>query len=184
MIKLHLGCGKRYLEGYLHVDQSKYKHIDYVKPIYPLPFIENECVEEIYCSHALEYFDFNQAILVLKEWKRCLADKGKLRLSVPDFDQLLKVYNSKSYDIDAIIGPLFGRWKGDKGEFIYHKTVYTRKKIEEILILSGFKSIETWDPLDFFGINKESFDDYSKAYYPHLDFINGIPLSLNILAAK
>jgi|GEM_PF-3399702 len=28
-IQLHLGCGKRYIPGFIHVDLSDYPHIDY-----------------------------------------------------------------------------------------------------------------------------------------------------------
>ncbi len=184
MVKLHLGCGSRYLEGFIHIDLAKYNHIDYVKPIYPLPFIKNETVDEIYCSHAFEYYDYQQAYKVLKEWKRCLVNTGVIRLSVPDFDQLLEVYKLNDKNIDSIIGPLFGRWEVADGQYIYHKTVYTREKIVNILIKLGFKSIRNWYPLEYFGKGNECFDDYSKAYFPHLDFENGLPISINILAEK
>ena len=184
MQKLHLGCGKRVLKGYLHVDCVFYQHIDFVKPIYPLPFIKDESIDEIYCSHALEYFDFEQAKIVLAEWRRCLCPNGKLRLSIPDFDQLLKVYNSNNYDIDSIIGPVFGKWSTLDGKHIYHKTIYTNKKIHSLLKSVGFRSISNWYPLDYFGRDDGSFDDYSKAYYPHMDFDNGIPISINVIADK
>ena len=32
-MKLHLGCGERYLEGFTHVDLAKYDHIDYEMPV-------------------------------------------------------------------------------------------------------------------------------------------------------
>ena len=35
--------------------------------------------------------------------------------------------------------------------------------------------------LEFHGCESDSFDDYSKAYFPHLDFKNGFPISLNII---
>ena len=184
MKKLHLGCGKRNLKGYIHIDYSPYQHIDYIKPIYPLPFIQDESIEEIYCSHALEYYDFEKAKIVLAEWRRCLCDKGKLRLSIPDFDQLLKVYKSNDFEIDSIIGPLYGKWNTLDDQYIYHKTIYNKRKIDLILNSVGFKSIYSWDPLDFFGKEEGSFDDYSKAYFPHMDFENGIPISLNVIAEK
>ncbi len=184
MQKLHLGCGKRNLKGYVHVDCSPYDHIDYVQPIYPLPFIVDGSIEEIYCSHALEYFDFDQAKIVLMEWKRCLCEKGKLRLSIPDFDQLLKIYELNNRDIDSIIGPMYGKWNTLDDKYIYHKTIYTKKKINTLINFAGFKSVYNWDPLDFFGRDMDSFDDYSKAYHPHMDFDNGIPLSINVIAEK
>ena len=103
MLRFHLGCAHRYLPGYKHVDYSSYEHVDYISPIYPLPFVEDSSVDEIYCSHALEYFDYKEGMKVLAEWKRCLSIGGILRLSVPDFDKLIKVYSKKDLDIDTII---------------------------------------------------------------------------------
>ena len=53
-----------------------------------------------------------------------------------------------------------------------------------LLFESGFKALEIWDPLEFFGSDPLSFDDYSKAYFPHMDFKNGIQISLNIIATS
>ncbi len=181
-MKLHLGCGKRFLKGYKHVDYSNYKHVDYVSPIYPLSFIKDNSVSEIYCSHALEYFDFAESINVLKEWFRCLNNGGKLRISVPDFDTLLEVYKLNNHDIDSVIGPIFGKWPINEDLKIYHKTVFTKSKLTKILSSSGFREIESWDPLKFFGNGSDSFDDYSKAYFPHMDFKNGFSISINFIA--
>ena len=183
-MKLHLGCGKRYLKGYKHIDYSSYEHIDWNSPIYPLPFIENNSIDEIYSSHALEYFDFIQVREVLIEWRRCLKKGGKLRLSVPDFDKLIKVYNLENNEIDSIVGPLFGRWNIDEKNFIYHRTVFNKPKLEKLIIESGFDKIDYWDPLTYFGDTQDSFDDYSKAFYPHMDFLKGFPISINLLAEK
>ena len=53
-MKLHLGCGKRYLEGYIHVDIAEFEHIDYQLPIDDLSTFKSNTVEEIYASHVLE----------------------------------------------------------------------------------------------------------------------------------
>ena len=29
MVKLHLGCGKRFIPGYVHVDLARFDHIDF-----------------------------------------------------------------------------------------------------------------------------------------------------------
>ena len=106
-LKLHLGCGNKFLEGYKHIDYSEYKHIDWSHPIYPLPFINNETVQEIYCANAFQYFDSFEALLVLKEWKRCLSHNGFLRLSVPNFYQWAKLYTSGDFDIKKLNGTYF-----------------------------------------------------------------------------
>ena len=76
----------------------------------------------------------------MEEWGRCLIPNGKLRLSGPDFNKLLYVYENQIY-IDRIIGPLFGRWKINENDYIYHKTVFTKQKLEEILI-NKYKNIK------------------------------------------
>ena len=81
-INLHLGCGKKILPGFLHIDRDDYPHIDLVGPINELSVIPDECVDLIYCCHALEYFDLIEVPEVLKEWNRVLKPKGILRISV------------------------------------------------------------------------------------------------------
>lgn len=65
-IKLNLGCGKRnFGKDWFHIDGSNYEHI-YSHDIINLPF-ENESIDLIYASHVFEYFDREEANVVLKK---------------------------------------------------------------------------------------------------------------------
>ena len=75
-MKLHLGCGKRYLEGFIHVDIAEFQHIDYQLPVDDLSTFKSNEADEIYASHVLEYFDRNDVINVLNEWRRVLKPGG------------------------------------------------------------------------------------------------------------
>ena len=33
LLKLHVGCGKRFIPGFVHVDQVSFPHVDYVQDI-------------------------------------------------------------------------------------------------------------------------------------------------------
>ena len=179
MIKLHLGCGKRnFGTDWIHIDGSLYDHITYHN-IIKLPFDDNS-VDLIYASHVLEYFDRDEVISVLNEWERVLKLNGILRLAVPDFRAMVKLYTN-GYSLDKFLGPIFGKWKMTESETIYHKTVYDYESLEKVLKNVGFSKIKFWNWKE---TDHANFDDYSQAYIPHMDKENGILISLNIEAIK
>lgn len=47
-MKLHLGCGKRYIPGFVHIDLDDFPHIDYHHGIRTLPMFKDDTVELIY----------------------------------------------------------------------------------------------------------------------------------------
>lgn len=88
-IKLHLGCGQRYLEGYVNVDYPSNKHniakikvdkeIDITTLSYP-----NFSVDEIRSHHVFEHFDRATALGLLCRWRNWLKPGGVLRIETPD----------------------------------------------------------------------------------------------------
>ncbi|MDP2947204.1 MAG: methyltransferase domain-containing protein [Nanoarchaeota archaeon] len=185
-INLHLGCGKRFIPEFTyHIDLDDYPHLDYRHEISSLPMFKDNSVDLIYCCHAFEYFDREEAKKALKEWKRILKTGGILRLAVPDFEAIVRVYQKyKDLDQQGILGPLYGKMaiKTKKGEkFIYHKTVYDFKSLKKFLEESGFKKIKRYDWQKT--IHKD-YDDCSQAYIPHLDKKHGLLISLNVEAEK
>ncbi len=181
-IKLHLGCGKRIIPGFIHIDQATFPHLDYNSGIDDLTMFNDDSVDLIYSSHALEYFDRIEAETVLSEWCRVLKVGGTLRLAVPDFEALVEVYRRYG-DIHRVLGPLYGRMEieGDKKIIIYHKTVYDFASLEDLLIAAGFTDIKRYDWRET--VHKDH-DDHSQAYVPHMDKDNGILVSLNVESRK
>ena len=56
-VQLHLGCGKRFIPEFLHIDLDKFPHIDVVGNVSDLSYIYDNTVDLIYACHVLEYFD-------------------------------------------------------------------------------------------------------------------------------
>lgn len=178
-MKLHLGCGKRYLSGFIHIDLADYPHIDYKHSVKRLPMFDNNSVTLIYASHVLEYFDRSEGMEALKEWKRILNKGGILRLAVPDFQALAEIYLDTN-ELELIHGPLYGKWEIDDAK-IYHKTVYDFSSLKNHLESAGFKEVKHFDWREKL---PKDFDDFSQAYIPHMEKEEGKLISLNVEAEK
>ena len=181
-VQLHLGCGEKYIPGFIHIDFAKHPHIDYSSDIRHLSMFDDCSVDLIYCCHALEYFNRQEVVTVLKEWGRVLRVGGLIRLSVPDFESIVKVYLTyKDLDHQGILGPLYGRWQNSaSNESLYHKTAYDFRSLEKVLQSAGFSNVVRYNVDDT--VHKD-YDDYSQAYIPHMNR-QGICISLNVEAIK
>lgn len=89
-IRLHLGCGENYLEGYVNVDFPPSEHTvikpraDLFKDIRDLEYPE-ESVDEVRSHHLFEHFSRVEAIDLLLKWMKWLKPGGILRIETPDF---------------------------------------------------------------------------------------------------
>lgn len=181
MIKINAGSGKRnFGKDWYHVDGAKFPHIDW-HDIMSLPFEENT-IDLIYSSHVVEYFDRDEVQKLLQEWKRVLKPGGTLRIAVPDFEIIAKLYLDKSndYGVERFLGALYGKMPMNK-ETVYHKTCYDFKSLKSVLEEMEFEEIKRYD---WRKTEHANFDDFSQAYLPHMDKENGTLISLNVECTK
>ena len=192
MVKLNLGCGKRdFGSDWIHIDGADYPHID-SQNIESLDY-RDKSVDLIYTSHLIEYFDRAEIVQILKEWKRVLRIDGMLRIAVPDFYQMAKLYLVDSYDLEKFLGPLYGKMQIEKktidsdyeskieSQTIYHRTVYDFNNLKELLEEVGFRNVSKYNWRE---TEHSEFDDQSQAYIPHMDKENGTLISLNVECLK
>ena len=172
-MKLHLGCGRRHIPGYVHIDVVDYPHVDHVSSIDNLSFLQDGSVELIYNCHVLEHFKRREVNRVLREWYRVLAPGGLLRVSVPDFAALCEVY-VRSRDLGLVIGPIFGRQ-----DYLYniHYNLFDFDTLKAQLEQAGFSQVRRYDWRE---TEHAKVDDYSQAYLPHMDKERGVLISLNV----
>jgi predicted SAM-dependent methyltransferase len=176
-MKLHLGCGKRFIPGFIHIDAIDYPHVDHVTSIDSLSFIPDNTIDLIYNCHVLEHFKRRDVPRILAEWLRVLRPGGTLRVAVPDFAALSKLYQMNG-DLGQIIGALIGRQ-----DYLYniHYNVFDYNTLKICLETVGFKEIRhfNWRETEHADV-----DDFSQAYIPHMDKENGILISLNVECSK
>ncbi len=130
-MKLHLGCGRKYIEGFTHVDLQDFDHIDYRTSVDNLNFAADNSVTLIYVAHVLEHFGRNEYKNVLQEWFRVLKPNGILRLSVPSFEAIVQCYQKNNDSLNILLGLLVGGQKD--GEYDYHKMVFDKKLLTKVL---------------------------------------------------
>lgn len=105
-MKLHLGCGSNYLEGYVNVDNLSEcpgakvdKKVDLDK--YPWPFKTNSA-DEILMNHVLEHVKTPDK--ALREIGRVLRNGGIFRLNVPHFSRSYAVHvHEKGFSIWSVL---------------------------------------------------------------------------------
>jgi predicted SAM-dependent methyltransferase len=176
-LNLHLGCGKIFIPGFVHVDVRKFDHVDHVTSVDKLDMFADNSVDLVYACHLLEHFPRRQTLLVLTEWKRVLRRGGILRIAVPDFAALSKLYQ-ETKDLSLILGPLVGK---QDYEYNTHYRVFDYNSLSQLLYSIGFRGVGRYNWQE--RIHKD-YDDYSQAYIPHMDKENGTLISLNIEATK
>ncbi len=179
-MKLHLGCGNKHIEGFYHVDALAYDHVDHVGPVDRLPQIDDNTVDLIYACHVLEHFGRNEFRRVLKEWFRVLRPGGVLRLAVPDFAAVARIYvrGDLEHGIEDVVGLCVG---GQRDEYDFHKMIFDADLLTRVLRETGFAEIRPWD---WRQTEHADLDDYSQAYLPHMDKEHGTLMSLNLEASK
>lgn len=178
--KLHLGCGRKHIPGFFHVDAYKHPNVDFQGPVEKLDFVPDGSIDLIYAAHVLEHFGRHEVDAVLTEWHRVLKPGGVLRLSVPDYVACAKLLIDGRLDrgIDEILGLMVG---GQRDAHDYHKMIFDEPSLEGRLRKAGFSSMRHWD---WRTTEHTQVDDYSQAYLPHMDKVKGTMVSLNVEAIK
>ena len=177
-MKLHLGCGKRHLNGYLNIDARDDVGADMVMDVTHLDDISAGTVDLIYACHVLEHVPRNQTLDVLREWRRVLKPGGLLRLAVPDFRALCRLYRDDRVPLWRLIGPLVGRQDYDGNT---HYNIFDYDYLAWHLEQAGFHSVTTWTLEDWGYLELpcwDKWDDYSQAT------IDARSISLNVEAVR
>ena len=178
---VNLGCGSKPFDGFVNIDNRDIDGIEHSNvDARCLSVFDDESVDYIYACHVLEHVSRQETFDVLLEWNRVLKIGGVIRISVPDWDATVKYYQETG-DLENILNWVYGgREREELNEFT-HKRIFNLSNLRSLLYEAGFKRIEKYSPWKTFHGN---IDDFSFAYRPHMDFENGIGMSLNLQAVK
>ena len=143
-VLVHIGCGTTNSPEFINIDARPLAHVHIAtSEITSLADFGNGTVDLVYMCHILEHIKKGDLKNVLLEMNRVLKDGGVLRISVPDFDKLIDVYNASAKDMNAISNQLMG---GQDHEYNIHYSVFNHQRLSELLKEVGFRKVVSWDP--------------------------------------
>jgi len=172
-VNLHLGSGSINHPNFINIDARPASHIHYIRRIDLLSPFKDRSVDLIYACHCLEHFSHSDVDRILGEWYRVLKPGATIRLSVPDFDLILNIYQDQQGDLAPITGLLMG---GQDYTFNFHRTIFNRLSLETSLIKAGFEQVTPWQAGQ---CEMTTFNDWSGR------LLGGkYPVSLNLEATK
>lgn len=146
--RLHLGCGKVYLDGWLNIDLYDGSAADIkLDMTWPLPFEDNSC-ELVFTEHMLEHLSAEQGAAFLQECFRVLKKGGVLRVAMPSLDKLIqRSYEGNWRDADWLSWPEF-KHVSTRAEMLNmafrewgHQWLYDREELYRRLKDAGFETI-------------------------------------------
>lgn len=175
-VLIHIGCGEFNDKRYINIDTRRGWHIHYIDSIENCrKLFPEDFADLIYACHVLEHVPHLKLLKVIKGLFSCLKEGGVLRLSVPDFDTIIKMYQIKNSIID-VTAPLMGG-QGYPGNF--HYSVFNEEYLKNLLLEGGFKEVRKWSPES---ASCHDFNDWSKRKFPL--YGKDWPISLNLEAIK
>ncbi len=148
-IKLHIGCGGIYKEGYINIDGYDDTVADLRAMADQLPF-KNNYADIIESYHLIEHLSYSELRSTFREWYRVLKPGGRLLIECPDLIENMKIFLQSDYK---------KRWLWYKGEFPYgrlaafygnqfhdgqfHKNGFDKERLFNLLDSMGFTDIQT-----------------------------------------
>lgn len=170
-LRLHIG-GEEPKDGWTILNVQEGPHVDALGDCRDLSSYGDGSVAEIYASHVFEHLGYLDDLpKALAECHRVLSSGGKLRISVPDFETLCRLFLHPKMDMEqrfAIMRIAFG---GQTDAFDFHMVGLTLEFLEDYLSVAGFSTVERIEKHD-------QFEDSSTLE------IGGVQISLNVIAIK
>lgn len=152
--KLHVGCGKNILGGWLNSDLEPFSaRVVALDATATLPFGDGT-FDFIFSEHMIEHVSYADARKMLSEFQRVLRPGGKIRISTPDLLFLIDLFRAEKSDRQE----RYIQWSADtfvpdapcyRETFVLnnfmrnweHKFIYDERVLRDALERAGFVEI-------------------------------------------
>ena len=144
---LHLGCGPKYLPGFLNIDGNLFNKIDvWLDVRNGLPFPSNS-VDSIYSTHMFEHFYPDELKRLLPGMCSGLRNGSGIRLVVPSLESAIAAYTQQRSEWFYDSFPRhFDSLGGRFSNFVFcdgqRRTAFDFSYLSEVLREAGFQEVE------------------------------------------
>ncbi len=174
---LHIGCGEVDAPHYINLDARPLPHVHIVqKDLTDLRTIPDAALDLVYMCHVLEHVGRMDLLVTVQEAARVLKPGGVLRISVPDFDHIVALYEKAGRDLKVIAPALMG---GQDYAYNFHYSAFNEEFLQDLLKRGGFPTVRSWDPAS---APHHGFQDWSSGSIPYAHGQH--PISLNLEGVK
>lgn len=142
---LNIGCGRKHLPGFINMDITRPydRKLDARKG---LPFLDGS-VDGIYSEHFFEHLTQAEGLRFLRECRRVLKHGGRIRIAMPDLDELVQRYSSENWRGDGDMFRLGFDWVVNRCEMMNiamrewgHRHLYNEEELVRVTNLAGFRA--------------------------------------------
>jgi hypothetical protein len=150
ILRLHLGSGHLYLNGYKNVDPYTIE-ADYKEDMRELPSFKSNTVNEIVSHHALEHIPQRDVFPTLQKWYDLLVPGGTLEIGMPDVELCMQTFleasEKEKWDFD--IFTLYG-WQMEDSDTSFslgqtHMAGFSLGRFVRMLEDIGFRMLEAYN---------------------------------------
>lgn len=145
MIRVHVGCGDKYLPGAINCDRHDLYHPDVVCEAFPLPF-PTDYADELWAIHLLEHLKRVDASSALYDWYRVLKPGGLLILELPSLNKIAQNIVNGEKNMRLTVLGIFGDPRDGKPDMM-HQWCWSTDELTETLANVGFQAITFMDPI-------------------------------------
>jgi len=152
--KLQIGCQGQVVEDWLNVDLiPQSREVALMDATKPFPF-ENNVFQYIFSEHMIEHITFKEAEFMLKECYRIMKPGGVIRISTPNIQFLMDLYNNPKTEVQdgyikqsatfiegkmpltatSVINNFFKDWG--------HQYIHDFESLELLLTNAGFVNVQ------------------------------------------
>lgn len=142
-MKLHLGCGQRYFEGYVNIDYPMTEHTVMDKVVADVQAdlttlrYDAGTIDEVRLHHVFEHFSRPVACALLANWSNWLKPGGILHIEVPDFNRtaMRVLFSSSARKRHVGLRHIFG---SQEAHWAVHFEGYSKPLLQKMLTRFGY----------------------------------------------